>query len=142
MSESHTRIADEIFVAAGRFIPYFTDAGITHGDIETYPEDWDAITRALGAEPEGATGANSLPPGSSAPSRFASLGSYSVSRGQASLRERAQADSPCLSQGPSRFDMEDERLRLERLGRQIAFYLGTSLLVVIFAAAILGGLRW
>ena len=109
MGESHTRIADEIFVADGRIIPYFTDAGITHGDIETYPEDWDAITRALGAEPEGAAGANSLPPDSAAPSRF---------------------------------DMEAERLRLERLGRQIAFYLGTSLLVVILATAILGGLRW
>lgn len=38
MSESRTGIADEIFVA------------ITHGDIETYPEDWDAMVASLGPE--------------------------------------------------------------------------------------------
>lgn len=112
-------------------------------------EDWDAIVASLGPESRGAASERCKP------EINAHVGADKQSKG-GSLGPTYRSCLCGEKSGPSRFDrlpdvkklmtnmanMENERLRLERLGRQIAFYLGTSLLVVILATAILGGLRW
>lgn len=114
--EQLRRVADEIFVSGGKFTPYFTDAGITHGDIETYPEDWDAMVASLGPGTRTGVGARQT---SGHSKNAAGLYVDAPTSGPTSLAER----------------MDAERRNLERLGRQVAFWLGTTLIVVLSCAA-------